>query len=132
MQYAQFIGHVQHRAQLPDHQQAIRATRATLETLGERLTGGEAKDLAAQLPPEIGKFLVSAHSNGSFDLDEFFHRVRDRESVDMPIAVYHARVVIEVLKEAVSEGEWRDVRAQLPRDYNRLFDAGSHGRMPRS
>ena len=53
-----------------------------------------------------------------------------RESVDVPEAVYHARVVIEVLSEAVSKGEMDDVRAQLPAEFDRLFEAGSRGHMP--
>ncbi len=50
MKYDEFISQVQRRANLASREEAERATRATLETLGERLAGGEAKDLAAQLP----------------------------------------------------------------------------------
>jgi uncharacterized protein (DUF2267 family) len=50
MTYDEFIGQVHHRARLGTTGDAVRATRATLEVLGERLFGGEAKDLAAQLP----------------------------------------------------------------------------------
>jgi uncharacterized protein (DUF2267 family) len=46
-------------------------------------------------------------------------------------AVQHARAVIAVLQEAVSPGEIEDVRSQLPRDFDRLFEAGSEGAMPR-
>ena len=40
LRYDEFIGQVQHRAQLGSHAEAERATRATLETLAERLVGG--------------------------------------------------------------------------------------------
>jgi uncharacterized protein (DUF2267 family) len=36
-------------------------------------------------------------------------------------------VVIEVLQEAVSAGEIEDVRAQLPAEFDPLFDSGSEG-----
>ena len=50
-----------------------------------------------------------------------------REHADQPDAVYHARVVIEVLSEAVSGGEIQKVLAQLPEDYFTLFESGSIG-----
>jgi uncharacterized protein (DUF2267 family) len=50
----------------------------------------------------------------------------------MPAAAFHARAVIEVLSEAVSKGELDDVRAQLPAEFDRLFEAGSTGHMPQA
>jgi uncharacterized protein (DUF2267 family) len=131
MQYNDFLGQVQHRARLADQQQALRATRATLETLAERISAGEAHDLAAQLPREIGRFLErNDKSNGErFDLDEFITRVSTRENVDKPEGTFHARVILEVLQEAVSPGEIDDVLSQLPHEYSRLFAAGSEGTM---
>jgi uncharacterized protein (DUF2267 family) len=132
MKHDEFIGQVQHRAQLGSRGQAERATRVTLETLAERLAGGEAKDLAAQLPLEIGEHLTDQWSaiGERFSLEEFFRRVSLREGVDLPDAIFHARAVIEVLSEAVSKGEMDDVRAQLPAEFDRLFEAGSTGHMP--
>ena len=132
MKHDEFIGQVQHRARLSSRGAAERATRATLETLAERLSGGEAKDLAAQLPPEIGEHLRGSWSaiGDRFSLDEFFKRVSRREGTDLPDAVFHARVVIEVLREAVSKGEMDDIRAQLPAEFDRLIEAGSQGHMP--
>ena len=126
-----FLGQVQHRAQLRDMDEALRATRATLSTLAERLQGHEPMQLGAQLPHEIAEFLKgpTAGSGERFTSDEFFRRVCEKEGVDLPAAVYHARVVLDVLKEAVSPGEIDDVRAQLPPDYQRLFE-GSSGPMP--
>ena len=49
--------------------------------------------------------------------------------MDLPRAVYHARVVMEVLQEAVTKGEMDDVRSQLPDEYAPLFEAGSQGEM---
>jgi uncharacterized protein (DUF2267 family) len=106
----------------------MRAILATLETLGERLHGNEAADLAAQLTPAIGAYLRLGHGPETFSLAEFFARVTRREGVDSPDAVYHARVVLEVLQEAVSAGEIADVQAQLPADWAPLF-AGAAGRL---
>lgn len=129
MQYDEFLGAVQHRAEFGTRSEAVRATRATLEVLGQRLFGGEADHLAAQLPSELGYYLTQAEPSQAFDLDEFFERVSEREGVDLPDAVYHSRVVLSVLREAVTAGELEDVLAQLPEEYTRLFEAGSEGAM---
>jgi hypothetical protein len=42
---------------------------------------------------------------------------------DRGTAVHHARVVMAVVDEAVSEGEMADVRDQLPAEYDELFVA---------
>jgi len=131
MTHDEFIGQVQHHARLASRGDAERATRAVLETLGERLAGGEPLDLAAQLPPEIGRHLerMDAGLGVRLSLDDFFDLVATREGVDLPDAVQHARAVLSVLQEAVSPGEMRDVRAQLPDAWDRLF-AGSAGPLP--
>lgn len=125
MEYRDFIGAVQNRARVGTEEQALSAIRATLETLGERIVTGEAEDLAAQLPREIGYYLRQhADNNERFDLDEFYERVTRRESmaVDLPDAVHHARVVMSVLEEATTPGEMADVRAQLPDEFDDLFE----------
>jgi len=129
MQYDEFIGQVQHRAQLASSGEAVAATRATLETLAERLAGGATENLAAQLPQEIGLYLLgaTAGSGDRFSLDDFFALVSIREGVDLPKSVHHARVVIEVLSEAVSPGEIRKICAQLPDEFDALFETGSAG-----
>lgn len=129
MQYDAFVGQVQDRARLPSLGDTVAAIRATLHTLGERLSGDEAEDLAAQLPREIALYLHMADEQESFSLDEFFERVAEREPADLPAAVHHARAVIAVVQEAVTPGEIADVRAQLPADYDPLFEAGSEGEM---
>ncbi|MBI4787182.1 MAG: DUF2267 domain-containing protein [Chloroflexi bacterium] len=136
MQYDEFVGQVQNRARLASNGEAVTAIRATLQTLAERLAGGAAENLAAQLPREIGEYLrdssVGELSAGErLSLDEFFARVSRREQKDLPTAIHDARVVCEVLQEAVSAGEIEKIRAQLPAEYGRLFDVGSTGRAPR-
>lgn len=129
MQYHKFIGHVQSRARLGSTGEAVRATRATLEVLGQRLFDGQAGNLAAQLPSEIGLYLTKEQPSETFDLDEFFVRVSQRENVDLPDAVHHARAVLSVVQEAVTQGEIDKLRAQLPDDYDALFESGSEGEM---
>ena len=132
MRYDEFIGQVQHRAGLGSHAEAERATRATLETLAERLAGGEAHDLAAQLSPELARSLEApdAGIGAKLTLDEFFELVSEREGVDLEDSTLHARVVIGVLTEAVSLGEIQDVRVQLPAAFAQLFNVANEGDLP--
>lgn len=113
---------------------AEQATRATLETLGERLYGGAAENLAAQLPHEIGEHLrrASAARGEQLDLGDFFARVTELSAtgVDAPAAVFHARCVLEVVDEATTGKLMGKLQEQLPDEYRRLFSAGSTGRMP--
>jgi len=134
MEHDEFIGQVQHRARLGSRGEAERATRATLETLAERIADGQAKNLAAQLPVEIGEHLrrkspAAAGTGEQFSLGEFFQRVTEREGVDQPDAVFHARAVMEVTDEATSGSLMTHVREQLPSEFDPLFEAGSEGRM---
>jgi uncharacterized protein (DUF2267 family) len=126
MKHDEFIGKVQHQARLSSRGDAERATWATLQTLGERLAGGEVKDFASQLSPQLAQYALSglAGMGERFSLDEFFARVSDREGVELPQAIHHARAVISVLEEAISKGEMNDIRSQLPHEFNRLFEAG--------
>lgn len=130
MQTQEFLGRVQDAARLPTLDAAIRATRATLETLAERLGPDEARHLGDQLPHEIQLYLrgIATPVPERFSSDEFLERVCTREGVDLPQSTHHARAVIEVLAQAVSQSEIRDVVERLPDDYRRLF-AGSEGKM---
>lgn len=124
MQYHDFVGTVQQRARLGTTEQAVGAIRATLATLGERLAGGEADHLASQLPTELGRYLTSGNGPRSegFDLESFYQHVQRRERAELPDSVHHAHVVLGVLQEAVTPGEWQHVCAQLPEEYGDLIE----------
>ena len=129
MKYQEFLGQVQARARLASPDEAVRATRATLTTLGERLIDGQAHHLAAQLPEELARWLED-RGQESFDFDEFVERAAQRAHVEPPEATYHARVVLEVLGEAVSPGSFEKLRSSVPEDLRPLL-AGSAGHMPK-
>jgi uncharacterized protein (DUF2267 family) len=131
VQRDEFIGEVQARAGLTSPVEAERATRATLETLAEHLTGSAALRLAAQLPYEIGEHLrrvVAApdypDDDAGLGADTFFARVAEREGVDRPAANFHARAVLEITDEATTGALMDYLRAQLPRRDDRV-PAGS-------
>jgi uncharacterized protein (DUF2267 family) len=127
--YERFVSTVELKAKLsrPD---AERATRAVLETLAERLSSGEARDLAGQLPPELAPWLATTTPAEGFDIDEFLRRVADREHVDLTAAEQHARAVFDALGRTVSRDELADMVAELPRSFAPLI-ADSEGRFVR-
>jgi uncharacterized protein (DUF2267 family) len=131
MEHDEFIGQVQSRARLASRGDAERATRATLETLGERIDDGAASNLAAQLPHEIGEHLhrTASGTGEQFGYTDFLDRVEKREGVDRPDAVYHARVVLEVVQDATTGNLIGKTRQQLPAEFDALFESGSEGQL---
>jgi uncharacterized protein (DUF2267 family) len=93
-----------------------------LETLGERVSGGEVDDLAALLAPELRPPLErgKARSGGKatrMSLDEFLRAIAEREGVDLEQAQDHARAVLAMLREAITEKEFHDLTSELPDAY---------------
>ena len=132
MKHDEFVKEVRERGHMGSREKAQSAMRATLETLAERLAGEEAEHFASELPSGMSEHLrhERAEAGESSSLEEFFSRINERDEVaDEPRAAYHARVVMEVLGEAVTEGEMDDVRSQLPAESAPLFEAGTHGEM---
>ncbi|MCW2947353.1 MAG: hypothetical protein JWR24_4070 [Actinoallomurus sp.] len=123
----EFLTRVAERTGL-DGDGAYLATNAVLETLAERIAGGEVDDLIPQLPIELHEPLRrgKARSGGTarrMTLDTFLDRIAERESVDPFQASEHARAVLATLREAISVKEFFDVTAQLPPDYQVLLPA---------
>ena len=135
MQYDDFIGEVQHRAQLDSREAALSVSRATLTTLSERIQPDDAENLGAQLPDELGRFLEAVDEVERFDFGEFVDRVAEREEIgedDQADAAFHARVVVSVVAEAVTGGELGDIERQLPDDegYEQLFEIAEEEESP--
>jgi uncharacterized protein (DUF2267 family) len=100
---------------------AERATRAVLETLAERISQGEARDLAAQLPPELAPWIATNSPAERFDVEEFIRRVAARTDAEVPMAERYTRAVFAALQRAVSRGEFDDMMAELPGHFSTLL-----------
>ncbi|HEV7825309.1 MAG TPA: DUF2267 domain-containing protein [Mycobacteriales bacterium] len=116
----EFLSSVAQRANVEPETARVYAS-ATLTTLAERISGGEARDLAAQLPKSMKDPLCAGDEPAeAFGADEFVRRVSDRTHVDPGQAEDAARAVLVTVREAVSPGEFDDVTSQLPQDYRTL------------
>jgi uncharacterized protein (DUF2267 family) len=128
MRQEAFLALVQ-RAAGSSRQQAETAVRATLRTLAERITLGEAEEIAAFLPSELRGDLMSAPEPAEpYGVDEFVRRVAGREHVDRDTAESHVRAVLAALRQAVAPAELTDVAAQLSGEFAPLLDAAPVGR----
>jgi uncharacterized protein (DUF2267 family) len=126
-EYDQFVKTVQHKADL-SWDDAERAARVTLETLGERLSAGKAREIARRLPGDLGACMKSDTNAEPFGAADFVRRVAEREETDLDTAERHARAVFTALARAVGEDELRDALAELPKDFAPLFADVVRGR----
>lgn len=117
MQTHEFVSAVKESTGLPDNDSAQRAVQATLAVLGQRLSGGEAKDLASQLPGGLKEYLPDEGAGERFDVSTFYERIAEREGVTTAQARQHARAIAKGLETALTDGEWNNVTSQLPTDY---------------
>lgn len=124
MRYDEFLAHVRDSSNLADTDHAEQAVQATLDVLGQRLSGGETADLAEQLPEQLQQ-LINSHTGDaeSFDVDEFLHRVADREArgCSTEEAREHAHAVLSTMTESVTTEERDNFRSQLPPGYDMLL-----------
>ncbi len=121
MRFPLFVDAVARRAGLPTNQAAT-LSRAVLQTMVERMTGGEAADLAGHLPDEAGDYLAEPGAAGgpppAIGPVEFLRRVGERAGVDDQIARLGTAAVFATLREAVTVDEFHAMVAQLPRDFD--------------
>lgn len=137
MEYQDFINAVALRAKVSTDQ-ATTLTRATLENLADRISAGQAENLAYQLPEglddHLRRPLRREHATSSSGLEEFVRRVGDRPDVDRALAGAGVRAVLTTLREAVSRDQFEDTVAQLPKEFRQVIEpvGAGGGRHPYS
>ncbi len=127
MNFDEFTGEIQHRLELAGTGETVRAIRATLLPLGQRIPEGSATNLAASLPLEIKWYMTGAvNEHGQrFDWDEYLDRVSEIEDTGRAQAAYHARAIIDLVHTQVPESDFEKLREQLPQgeeDWGQLFE----------
>lgn len=127
MQYEEFITHVQSLALSDSRVEAERATRATLETIQERIPAEEVQALAEQLPRELKNCLETSQGQPGqiFNLQEFINRTSQKENIEPTTAAIHVRAVFAVLQNAVVPEKFASFHAYFSHDYEELFTSAS-------
>jgi uncharacterized protein (DUF2267 family) len=121
MTYESFIEEVGWRAGLGERGTVLRAIETTLEIVGERLDPTLVADLAEQLPRPLGEILTRRGQHAAFGVEELYEHVKDQEPVRLGIAVEHARVVCELVAEALDGEALGRLRSSLPAPWAALF-----------
>jgi uncharacterized protein (DUF2267 family) len=117
-----------------DRAAAERTVQAVLTPFLERVSGGQADDLARELrvPDDVlpGQVTVRSRPADAFDLAELLERVAGREGIDTSLARRHAVVVLQALRMVVSPRVFRDAVDQLPAEFAELLSAPWRPRLP--
>lgn len=122
MKHHEFVAKVRDRGGYGDQAEAERVTRTVLGLLAQRLAGGEAKDLAAQLPAPLQDAVLGTAAGGeAFGVEEFLRRLAERVGGTSETARRDAGAVLSTVAEAVSGGEVNQVLTQLQSGYAALF-----------
>ncbi|MEW2247869.1 DUF2267 domain-containing protein [Streptomyces sp. NPDC006975] len=123
MRYDEFLARVRERGEYADQEEAAKITTSVLEVLAQRITPGEASDVAAQLPEPLCEPLKGGGQGQaeSFGVEEFCRRVAERTGARPRTAEWDASAVLSTLAEAVSGGELNQIISQLPSGYATLF-----------
>jgi uncharacterized protein (DUF2267 family) len=121
----QFLIRVQQHARGVSFDEAQRITQVVLGVLGDRIAQGEARDIAAQLPPEIAPYLAGSRDAEGFSAEEFVDRVAQALDVDAETAQTFVRAVFNLLRAAIEDDEYEDLVAELPSDYAALLPTGA-------
>ncbi|MFP8945200.1 DUF2267 domain-containing protein [Streptomyces fenghuangensis] len=123
MKYDEFLARVRERGEYKDQDEAANVTKAVLEVLAQRISPGEVRDLASQLPGPLGQFLHHAtpQQAQSFGIEEFHRRVAERTNARPRTAQWDASAVLTTVADAVTGGELNQIISQLPSSYAVLF-----------
>ncbi|WP_331232511.1 DUF2267 domain-containing protein [Natronorarus salvus] len=125
--YDEVIERVRGQANLGSDGETEHVTIAVLSTLGERLSEGQVRDLADELPEDLAGMLTDTGVSEarSFSAEEFVDRVRERESevdaIEDDDARRHVQAVFLAVSESVSDEAWSDLDDQLPAEYGELY-----------
>ncbi|GII25662.1 DUF2267 domain-containing protein [Planosporangium mesophilum] len=126
-----FIETVAERARVAEDQ-AASLTEATLRTLTERITAGEADDLPARLPDQFRPLLIKfTEPAQGFPYEEFIARVAQRAGVEHDIAERGVRAVLQTMHPLVGDREFDEVMAQLPHQFRELVQTAPQQPAPR-
>lgn len=116
----EFLGKVRERGEYADRAETEHVTTTVLSLLGHRL-GGEADDLAAQLPANLGGAVLNGGTGENYSEREFLRRLAEQLGATEESARWDASAVLSTVAEAVTGGQLNQVLTQLPSAYAELF-----------
>lgn len=121
---AAFIQDVRDRAHLEEYVDAYRLTQATLDTLSAAISAGQARQLAAWLPEDLGQRLhAQAGDAAAMSRKMFVQHVSSRiDEPDEDSAASQVAGVFHALAAIAPADELGDTDAQLPNTIAAFFE----------
>jgi uncharacterized protein (DUF2267 family) len=114
MKYHEIIKKIQHDSGFSDAE-SEEALEQTVTGIAERLTMDERKDFASQLPPELQEVALSAEMPERYERHrDIIQEVMEKEGIEEARAKKQVLTAWKALRSFISEGEIRDIKAQLP------------------
>lgn len=137
MNKAAFANQVMEQANLPSREQAEQGSQIVLSLLSHRLTRQESRDVADQLSKELRQIWnsdtwinnymsITGHEQLKFRHKEELYALIQNEIDKRQLPVGAEKLAIAVfhtLKEQISDGEIRDIAAQLPEEIEQVWMA---------
>lgn len=120
MQYRQMVKKVQLYSGFSD-QESEAALRMFVDTLGSRLSPDERSQFASELPSDLKEVALAAESAGKFGAQEFVRHFCEENGIDEAHAKKQIFASWSAIKDAISPGEIRHIKAQLPRDLDAML-----------
>lgn len=102
-------------------EEAADLSRATLQTLADRLSNGEARHLAEQLPNGLPEYLPKRDRIERFGLAELLRRVSKRTGLNARETGAGVRAVLTTLSETADRDVFDHVMAQLPGEFRTMI-----------
>lgn len=126
LQLNEFLATIQERSDIDSADVARDAATATLATLGEVLTGGQAADIATYLPTEFKDLLTGSDLGTamSYSTDKFIAQVAQRESlrVLMLRCMFKLFSALSLRPQAIVNSEIRQNNCQMNSDHYLIYD----------
>lgn len=102
-------------------EEAADLSRATLQTLADRLSNGEARHLAEQLPDGLPEYLPKRDRIDRFGLAELLRRVSKHTGLNARETEAGVRAVLTTLNRTVDKDVFDHVKAQLPGEFRTMI-----------
>lgn len=120
MKYRELVKKVQDKSGFSDSE-AENALRLIVNKLATRLTPGERKDFASQLPAELQDLALPAGEVQKFSADDMVQELSELQDINKNHAKKQILAVWEALKATITPGQISDIRNQLPRDLTAMM-----------
>jgi uncharacterized protein (DUF2267 family) len=121
MQYREMIKKMQTNTGFSD-KESEQSLRLFIETLATRLTDGERKDMASQLPSELQDLAMApSHQDSSKANNDFIGQFCEMQEIDEGRAKKQIMGAWETLKQALTPGEVKDIQSQMPKNLATLL-----------